>query len=344
MINYIHPAFKLNGLSFKSIEELRHYALHLQQSTTEEYLIDLASLILEWFNEDDYVVLTTSGTTGPPKKMQMKKSALVASAKATGAFFQVGVGAHALLCMSTKFVGGKLMLIRSIILGWQLDVVRPSSTPLSNNSTIYDFVAMVPLQVQGSLVSFENVKQVIIGGAKVSESLRKKLLPLATKFYETYGMTETVTHIAAKAITEDVFHLLPHAQVSTDSRGCLVIDVPLIAKQSIVTNDLVKLLDHKTFQWLGRIDNVINSGGVKLYPEQIEEKLTRSIPYRFFIGSKEDDSLGNKVILVIESEPYQLPENIFEQLHKYERPKEVQFVSTFVETASGKIKRKENIK
>ncbi|MVX36724.1 AMP-binding protein [Myroides sp. LoEW2-1] len=343
MRNYIHPHFRLNGHKFNFIEELRSYGGELLLSD-EEHLIDLGTLIVSWFDEKEYVELTTSGTTGPPKVIQIRKESMINSAKATGTFFGIGEGSKALLCMSTKYVGGKLMLIRSLILGWELDFVKPTSSPLLGNVKTYDFVAMVPMQVEHSLKELSKVKTIIIGGAKVSQTLKDKLKGVETKVYETYGMTETVTHIAAKLIEEDCFTALPHAQITVDERKCLVIKAPAVSENLVVTNDIVEIIGDRQFVWCGRFDNVINSGGVKLFPEQIEEKLSKRIPYRFFVAAKEDDYLGNKLVLVIESEPYTLPEDVFCDLHRFEKPKEVQFVNAFVETGSGKVKRKENIK
>lgn len=340
-LNYIHPNFELNGQSYSVQNILRSAQLWI--SSSEEYLADLGSLIVQWFNEDDYISLTTSGTTGPPKEIKLKKLAMISSAQATGSFFDITPSSNALLCMSTKFVGGKLMFIRALILGWKLDVIEPSARPLVGNTKVYDFVAMVPMQVEHSLKELSKVKKLIIGGAKVSQSLSEKLVLLGTLVYETYGMTETITHIAAKRIGTEVFSVLPHATVSQDDRGCLVISAPSITPDLVITNDLVEILSDRTFKWKGRVDNVINSGGVKLFPEQIEEKLSKRIPYRFFVASKEDDYLGNKLVLVIESEVYTLPEDLFNILDKYEKPKEVQFVHKFIETDSGKIIRKKNI-
>lgn len=340
-LNYIHPNFRLNGNSY-TIEELITLAKEWELGT-QEYLVDLGRLIIEWFDTNDYVSLTTSGTTGPPKIIHLKKEAMICSAKATASFFEITTGSTALLCMSTKFVGGKLMFIRSLIVGWSLDVKEPSARPLEQNTKLYDFVAMVPMQVENSIEELNKVKTLIIGGAKVNQGLADKLKQVTTKVYETYGMTETITHIAAKRVGVASFSVLSHATVSQDDRGCLVISAPTVNPELVITNDLVEIINNKEFKWLGRVDNVINSGGVKLFPEQIEEKLSKRIPYRFFVASKEDTYLGNKLVLVIESEQYTLPDDIYVELGKYEKPREVQFVSKFEETETGKIIRKKNI-
>jgi O-succinylbenzoic acid--CoA ligase len=209
----------------------------------------------------------------------------------------------------------------------------------------YDFVAMVPMQAQNSLKELRNVKKLIVGGARISTSLEKELMKLPTEVYETYGMTETITHIAAKRVGEKVFTVLPHVTISYDDRNCLVIHAPkIIAEDTVVTNDLVELVNENQFKFLGRIDNVINSGGVKIMPEQVERKLDGKLDRRFFITSKEDKELGEKVIMAVEGEPFVLDTTIFDSLDKYEHPREILFVSKFKETENGKVLRKESLK
>ena len=157
-------------------------------------------------------------------------------------------------------------------------------------------------------------------------------------------MTETITHIAAKLVGEKFFTVLPHVTISYDDRNCLVIHAPhIIAEETVVTNDLVELINENQFVFLGRIDNIINSGGVKIIPEQVEQKLGEKLDRRFFITSKEDKELGEKVILVIEGDLFEIDKTVFDVLDKYEKPKEFVFVSKFKETENGKILRKETL-
>jgi len=337
----IHPFFKLNGQAYTK-ESLSEMAIALIKDG-EPHEKELGQLILQWFDENKYVILLTSGTTGNPKEIKLSKKAMVHSAKATATFFGLKKGDKALLCLPTRYIAGKMMFIRALVLGLDLDYVVPSASPLDNNTTVYDFVAMVPLQVQNSLSKLNNIRKLIVGGAKLSPAVKELLLDKKCEIYETYGMTETITHIAAKRIEDDFFTPLPHAKVSVDERNCLVIHAPSVNKEAIITNDLVELKDDDTFRWLGRIDNVINSGGVKLFPEQIEEKLAHYISNRFFVIGKDDEVLGNKLVLVIESEPYELTEETFLELHAYEKPKEIQFVTSFKETPTGKILRRDNL-
>jgi len=307
----------------------------------EEFQKSVGDFILDWFDKKSYIEMNTSGTTGTPKLIRVDKQAMVNSAIASGDFFDLEPGDKALHCLPTKYIAGKMMFVRSFILGLDIDFVAPSSHPMAQNDIKYDFVAMVPLQAQNSLSALKNVKKMIIGGAKINKTLEKDLSKLKTEVYETYGMTETITHIAAKKIGEEAFSILPNIEISQDDRNCLVINAFKISDKPIVTNDLVELVGKNQFVFLGRIDNVINSGGIKLIPEKIEEKLSAKIDSRFFVTGKQDAVLGEKLVIVIEGEKQILDETIFDGLDKYEKPKEVFYVSKFSETESGKIKRKE---
>lgn len=342
-VNYItvHSDFKLNGKHFGK-EELCALANEIK-SSEEEYKQQLAKFILEWFDDNNYVELTTSGTTGAPKIIRLQKSAMVNSALATAEFFNLKANCKALHCLPTQYIAGKMMLVRALVLGWDLDLVKPNNHPLDGNTAVYDFAAMVPLQVEKSLTQLHRVQKIIIGGAKLSSTLTAALKQLSTEVYETYGMTETITHIAAKKVQDNAFSVLPGILITTDKRNCLVIEAPRLSEEKITTNDVVEIIDGNRFIWLGRFDNVINSGGVKLFPEKIEEKLFGKIPHRFFVIGKPDETLGEKLILVIESDPYTIENSVFDTLDKYEKPKEVLFVPKFSETETGKIKRADSI-
>jgi O-succinylbenzoic acid--CoA ligase len=198
---------------------------------------------------------------------------------------------------------------------------------------------MVPLQVENSINELINVKKLIIGGAKINENLRNQLLDLPTLVYETYGMTETITHIAAKNIKDKYFSVLPNVTISTDTRNCLVIEAPLISNASIVTNDVVNCISNSEFELLGRHDNVINSAGVKLFPELIEMKLAPKFSSRFFVIGIPDDKFGEQLAIVVEGSPIEIGSHFFNDLLPYEKPKVIYFVAKFLETESGKVKR-----
>jgi O-succinylbenzoic acid--CoA ligase len=338
----VHNLFKLNGFHLDREDLCRVAYSFIKEG--EDFEKPVGDFLLDWFDSKDYLEMQTSGTTGESKTISISKQAMVKSALATGDFFDLQPGAKALQCLPVKYVAGKMMLVRGMILGLDLEFVAPSSHPLLNNEIDYDFVAMVPLQAQNSISELKSVKKLIVGGATLSKSLEKQLLKLKTEVYETFGMTETITHIAARKIGDKAFTVLPNVTISYDDRNCLVIHTPSISKDVIVTSDIVELVNENQFIFIGRIDNVINSGGVKLIPEQIERKLASKISQRFYIASKPDAEYGEKVMLVIEGEKQDIDDTIYENLDKYEKPKEVLFISKFKETPSGKIMRKESLR
>ena len=337
----VHNQFKLNGFHFNREDMLRVAYSFIKEGVDFEKHV--GEFFLDWFDENSFMNLQTSGTTGTPKIIKIEKQAMVNSALATGDFFELSPGDKVLHCLPVKYIAGKMMFVRGFILGLDMDFVAPSSHPLANNDTDYDFVAMVPLQAQNSISELSKVKKMIIGGVKMSLELEQKLSKLSTLVFETYGMTETITHIAAKKIGEKAFTVLPHVTISYDEKNCLVIHAPKISDTIIETNDIVELVNENQFVFLGRFDNVINSGGIKLIPEQIEDKLSHRIATRFYVTGITDELLGEKLALVIEGEKQDLDENIFEVLDKYEKPKQIIFIPKFKETGSGKIMRKESL-
>ncbi|HLV15466.1 MAG TPA: AMP-binding protein [Xanthomarina sp.] len=345
----VHNRFKLNNKSYTR-EELNEVAYSFIKEGKPFQKV-LGDFLADWLDPKDYIKTKTSGTTGKPKVIKIKKQAMVYSAIATGNYFGLKPGDRALHCLPTEFIAGKMMLVRAIILGLQLDVVEPGTVLSFSSKKHYSFGAMVPMQVQFNLKKLTHINKLIVGGAPMSSELIEKLQGLPTKVYATYGMTETITHIAVKKLnnyeTDQVnnayYQTLPNIKISQDERDCLVIEAPQLTKDKIITNDVVKLHSETSFEWLGRIDNVINSGGIKFYPEQIEEKLKGKIPNRFFIAAEEDSKLGEKLILVLEGDNNQLPTSVFDYLDTYERPKVVYAVPKFHETTSGKIQRLKTI-
>ena len=339
----IHNRFKINGvhLDKEALFQLAYSSI----KEGEAYEKELGEFLLDWLDDKETIQLTTSGTTGAPKIITIKKEAMVHSAIATGNFFDLHPQDKALLCLSTRYIAGKMMIVRAMMLGLELDIIAPSShlnDVVPNKS--YDFVAIVPLQAENSLDKLNQFKKIIIGGAKVSDDLALKLNEVNAKIYETYGMTETITHIAAKRIGETYFNTLEHVTITVDNRSCLVIDAPSISDEEIITNDIVEIHNEKQFKWLGRYDNVINSGGVKLFPEQIETKLASKISNRFFIAGLPDAVLGTRVVLIIEGEVKEIDDVIFDSLDKFEKPKEILFLPEFVETETKKVNRIQTLK
>ena len=339
----IHNRFKLNGYHI-GLDEI-YYVAYSFIKEGEPFEQHVGHFLLDWFDEKSYIELSTSGTTGTPKIIKIEKQAMLDSALATGDFFGLKPGDTMLHCLPTNYVAGKMMFVRSFILGLDMKFVEPNSDPLKNIDEEFDFCAMVPLQAKNSLeqLKAKKIKKLIIGGVKVHKALEQELVKLPIAIYETYGMTETITHIAAKKIGEENFTVLPNVKVSINDKECLVIDAKNISKEKIVTNDIVNLISDTQFSWKGRIDNVINSGGVKLMPENIEDKLSTLIPRRYFVSGQPDETLGQKAVLYVEGEPMVIEETVFAVLDKFEKPKEVVFIPKFNETATGKIQRRESM-
>lgn len=336
----VHNHFKLNGYHLNREDLCRVAYTYIKEG--EEFQKAVGDFLLDWFDDKSYIDMNTSGTTGVPKMIRIEKDAMVKSALATGDFFKLVPGNRVLHCLPTNYVAGKMMFVRSFILGLDMDFVAPNSNPLEYNDEKYDFCAMVPIQAKNGIAKLHLIKKVIIGGVKVHKSLAQELVKLPIEIYETYGMTETITHIAAKKIGEEAFTVLPNVTVSINENQCLVIVAKYINDAPIVTNDIVELVSDTQFIWLGRFDTIINSGGIKLIPEKIEEKLSTLIPRRYFVRGEADTELGEKVVLFVEGEPLPIDESVFAVLDKYEKPKEIVFVPKFKQTATGKIMRNES--
>lgn len=349
----VHYKFKLNGIHYTH-DQLREVAYSfIKEGEPFERLI--GDFLTDWLNIDDYIIARTSGTTGSPKKIKILKQHMVNSAIATGDFFDIYSGDSALHCLPADYIAGKMMLIRAIILGLEIDLIEPTLSPVFDYLKPYSLCSMLPSQLTNMVDYVGNIKNILVGGAVVTRKLKDKIQKCPANIFETYGMTETVTHIAARRLNNfdrspirkeewHFFTALPNVQISQDLRGCLVIDAPFVSSKELITNDLVKIHSEKTFDWLGRIDNVINSGGVKIFPEQIEGKLSEFMDQRYLIASDEDETLGQRVILVIEGRQHDLDKSIFKVLDKYEVPKQVYFLPKFVNTFSGKIQREETLK
>jgi len=319
-----------------------------------------------WLNGEKKFELQTSGSTGVPKKIILSRNAMEASAWQTVNALKLKTGYTSLVCLDTKYIAGQMMLVRSLVLGMNIVAVEPSGNPLENINEQIDFVALVPLQLENivnhSLEKFNHIRCAIIGGTAVSNSLKSQIsdlipITIGTQIYATYAMTETLSNIALQKLNgeneQDYFEAFEKINLRLDSRGCLCINADYLSEE-VITNDLVELIDNKKFKWLGRIDNIINSGGIKIIPEKIEtviEKVFDSlqIKNRFFIAGLPNEKLGQHISLILEGESMnntlqeKIIEEIKKQLTKYELPKEFLFVEKFIETNTGKINRKETI-
>jgi len=346
----VHPKFKLNGEAFLSAEVLKERANYLVENGKDDETA-IGRFILEWLNDNDFIIVKTSGSTGVPKEIKLHKKHVFNSAEATVTYFDLKENTKALLCLPSEYIAGKMILVRAMTAGWDLYTSAPDKNPLQDFNDAFDFTAMVPYQVFHSLEDLHKVKKLIIGGGSVSNDLEHQLQKQPTQVFATYGMTETISHIAVRPINgkekSKVFAALPKVNFSQTENGCLQIQAPEISEEIVITNDVVELLSPTSFMFLGRIDNMINTGGVKVHPEIIEEKLSLRIKQPFFITSEKDDALGERVILIIETDKIEVLENFseaFQNISRYEKPRKIYTLSNFQYTETGKIKRAEVLK
>jgi O-succinylbenzoic acid--CoA ligase len=342
----------LNGNSYgpRNLEELKQ-----TNEPADSWQNAIYYFLKNWFDESDYMLVNTSGSTGKPKEIRLAKAAMRNSARMTNAFFGLNTTSTALLCLPASYIAGKMMLVRAITGGFNLVCLEPTANPFKNLHQSIDFTAITPYQLTHSLIEIKNleIKKVIVGGAKINAQTEAELQTLKTIFYETYGMTETCSHIALRAVNgknkSDYFSVLNGVSIHKNDANCLCIHAPHLMETDIETNDIVEIQNQNTFKWLGRLDNVINSGGIKISPEIIEQKIEKHIHTPFFISSLPDDILGNKVILVIESTALNSPNEaklvdaINSTLEKYERPKVISYLPQFCYSTSNKVLKNETM-
>ncbi len=343
----------LNGKKY-SLSELKSGFTNQKASSYEHSCLQFCH---RWLKGEYNFILQTSGTTGTPKKISATRDQLRASAKLTADYLGLQKEYNALICLDTNYVAGIMMLVRSLESGMNMYVTDPAANPFDkiSSDTKIDFAALVPYQIQAILKSKKknrfNDGIFLIGGAPLSKKTIDELQSCSGIFYATYGMTETLSHIALQRLNgenpENYFKILSGISIQVDDRGCLIINAPHINSTSIVTNDLVEMIDHDKFIWLGRADNIINSGGVKIIPEKIEAVVELifnelKLENRFFIAGLPHSELGQSVSLIIEGNLPEIQEkNIIElmkeKLSRYEVPKSIWYASTFLQTETGKI-------
>lgn len=328
-----------------TVDELRLKAAQ-NLSYTNLYEQEFWSFLAEWFADTPHVSVQTSGSTGRPKRLYVKKEHMVSSALMTLKTLGISPGDNALLCLSAGYIAGKMMVVRALVGGLNLTVVEPSGTPTIDRD--YQLCAMVPMQVYNLVslpdddLSINRIGQLIIGGSPITSTLRDQIKTLTVACYSTYGMTETVSHVALRRLNgsdrQRAYYPLDGIRVSLNESGCLVITAPSITDGPVVTNDLAEIAPDGGFRILGRIDNVINTGGVKVIPEDVEAKLSGCTAHAFAVSSIPDDRLGEKVVLVVEGAADCLF-NFDGVLRPYERPKAVIKIDKIPVTVNGKIDR-----
>ena len=313
--------------------------------------MDLEEFLKEWHNDSPTVLVHTSGSTGKPKPMLVEKRRMEASARITCGFLGLKSGDSALLCMSLDYIAGKMMVVRALSFGLRLIVVKPSGNPLGTVAEPVDFAAMVPMQVYNSLQVPEErkklmaIKHLIIGGGAIDDALASELKTFPNAVWSTYGMTETLSHIALRRLNgheaSEWYTPFEGVSLSQTDEGCLVIDAPAVHDGPLVTNDIVEISD-KGFRVLGRKDNVICSGGIKIQIEEVERLLRAYVSSPFMITKRADKKFGEQVVMLTESMDMDLMRDVCRQvLPKYWQPRGYLHVDALPMTETGKPARKE---
>jgi O-succinylbenzoic acid--CoA ligase len=320
-------------------------------------MITLEAFLAEWRNESPYVRVRTSGSTGEPKPMLVEKQRMLASARRTNDFLGLQEGDTALLCMSLDYIAGKMMVVRAIERNLRLIAIEPSGHPLAVTNSSPEsgedrrglnerffrppltppdsggecFAAMVPMQVYNSLQvpeereRLKRIKHLIIGGGAIDEALAEELKAFPNNVWSTYGMTETLSHIALRRLSgpeaSEWYTPFPSVEVSVNEEGCLVIEAPEVCKERLVTNDIAELNDCSTFRILGRKDNVICSGGIKIQAEEVERLLRQHLREPYLISKRPDKKFGEVVVLLTEGDVETAKAVCEAVLPKYQQPK-----------------------
>lgn len=357
---YPYPDIWING-RFVSIERIVTDA----EAPSTPFENSTFSFIKDWLSQKNDFDITTSGSTGPPKKIIISRDQMVASASLTARVLALEKGQSCLVCIDTKYIGGRMMLVRALTFGLRIFAIDPCANPLEKmpSDQWVNFAAFVPYQVESLLATTQSslldlVEKIIVGGAPLHQGTIEILDNFRCQLYATYGMTETISHVALRRLNgpqkQRYFETLPGVTVDVDDRDCVVLSVPFLPEK-LITNDIVLKLSSTQFEWMGRFDNIINTGGIKVSPEKVEaaiQSIFHSTGHknRFFVHGVDDRQLGSRIVLVIEANI--LDEQFLKFIHTslaavlspYEIPKEALLVSKFSETENGKINRLQTVK
>ena len=313
--------------------------------------MSLEVFLSEWNNDSPFVHVQTSGSTGAPKPMQIEKQRMLNSARITCDFLGLQPGNTALLCMSLDYIAGKMMVVRALERHLKLMTIAPSGHPLSGLVEDIDFAAMVPMQVYNSLQVPEErerlmqIRHLIIGGGAIDDALADQLKDFPNAVWSTYGMTETLSHIALRRLNGPEASLwytpFPSVSLSLSPDSCLVIDAPEVCPERLITNDIAELSPDYRFRILGRKDNIICSGGIKIQAEELERQLRPLLHLPFIITKCPDEKFGEIVVLLTEGSTDEARQFCERILPKFHQPRVYLHVSHIPLTATGKPARHE---
>ncbi|WP_341901132.1 AMP-binding protein [Fluviicola taffensis] len=314
---------------------------------------EIQAIIELWNQRSPVYLVNTSGSTGSPKSITLTREQLEASAKRSNSFFNLDENSRVLLPLSPHTIGGKMMIIRALVGNYSIEIREPSSNPIMKlaSGSHYSFISLVPYQIKRILEETpENLNRfdyILLGGMGLSSQLEQLLSSVKPAVFIGFGMTETVSHIALREMGNPVYEALEGVELEVFQDGLVISDSKL-GIERMQTSDLVNLIDSKQFNWIGRADFVINSGGIKIHPEKLEQTLDEWMETPFIIGGIPHETLGEACVLVVEKA---LPEEKFKQIQalirekfgKYAAPKQ-QVIASILKTGNGKIRRKETLK
>ncbi len=347
----IPDSLHLNGQHLRSSDHTLLDRIAEQGSPLAQEVI---VFLREWWSESHEINLTTSGSTGQPKTMTVSRESMMASARLSLRTFGLKAGMKALLCLSPNFIAGKMMIVRAMVGKLELITTQTSADPLEGLSQRVDFAAMVPFQLSHTIAknpeTLDLISKLIIGGSAIDKQLVHSIQTLSTQVFHTYGMTETLSHIAIRQLNgegaSENFWPLEGIRIKADSRKCLVAEVPFLKEKTIATNDLIEIMPDGSFRVIGRADDVIITAGNKIHPLRVEEKLATFVNTTFVVGSIPDNKAGALPVLVVEGrldagKLMQLWQQMEQVLEAREMPRHIFFAEEIPMIASGKVNRRQ---
>ena len=310
-----------------------------------------------WRDSDGYVTCHTSGSTGEPKEIRLSKAFMRESARRTNEFFGIGNGSRLHTCLDFKYIASMMMAVRADEASCLLTSEEPSSHPLGGivEDEAVDLLSVVPAQMEWILDSttrWRGIRNILVGGSAIPSIIRKRIALSGYNVWESYGMTETASHIALRKVgTEETpFRTLEGIDVAVNGEGCLVVAMPGGLK--LTTTDIAEITAPNEFTIKGRADHAVISGGIKIHPEELERCLGPFIAFDYCLSSVPDDKWGEKLVMVVESPGEEIEEGLLRaavevRLRQYRKrlelgvksPKDVVIVPRLPRTAKGKVDR-----
>jgi len=348
-----HNSLTINGIKYSAIQLSQLCNQKIHDVEVDDWEKDIFKFIHKWISQSHSITVSTSGSSGSPKEIELQKSAMITSALATVKALNIVPNNTIWLCLPIHYIAGIMVVVRAFAENLNLVYSKPVSMPTLETKTKVDFVSMIPSQVTTLLetekgkTQLEQIGKILIGGSGITPTLESMIIENKNiDAYHSYGMTETITHIALRRIGNKTsigdFIPLSGVNISTNKENQLIITYPDIGVFNLKTVDIATIFDDGSFTILGRKDDIIISGGVKLHPTEIENKIKEIIACELSIGGIPDEKLGQKLVLYIEGKESDLTieslrEKLTHKLSKYQIPKEIIFVKEFKRTGSGKI-------